>query len=211
MHSTAAPVLDHLVYATPDLPATVAQFTRATGVVPAEGGAHPGWGTRNHLVALDDGAYLEIVGPDPRQPDPEHARPFRVDRLTAPAVVTWAVRTTDIDAAVRRAEEHGYAPGPVLPMSRTTPDGRLLEWRLTSPEAAHPSGLVPFLIDWGTTPHPVTLGLPRVGLAGVELRAPDPAEVAPLLAALDLAVRPVVGETGISVTLDTLNGPVVLS
>ncbi|MFD8740899.1 VOC family protein, partial [Streptomyces sp. NPDC059618] len=43
---------DHIVLATPDLAATVAEFTRRTGVVPAPGGVHVGLGTRNHLVGL---------------------------------------------------------------------------------------------------------------------------------------------------------------
>ena len=62
--------IDHLVYATPDLPATVAQVARLTGVAPTEGGRHPGWGTRNYLLSLGERVYLEIVGPDEEQPPP---------------------------------------------------------------------------------------------------------------------------------------------
>ncbi len=56
------PSLDHLVYAVPDLDAATRAFAAATGVVPAEGGAHVGRGTRNVLVGFGETSYLEIIG-----------------------------------------------------------------------------------------------------------------------------------------------------
>lgn len=38
-------------------------------------------------------------------------------------------------------------------MRHRRPDGTLLEWHLTDGDTQHPSGLVPFLIDWGASPH----------------------------------------------------------
>ena len=62
------PSLDHLVYAVPDLDAATRAFAAATGVVPAEGGARVGRGTRNVLVGFGETSYLEIIGPDPDHP-----------------------------------------------------------------------------------------------------------------------------------------------
>ncbi len=201
-------MLDHLVLATPDLAATVADFTRRTGVTPAEGGVHVGLGTRNHLVSLGGSSYLEIIGPDPEQSAPGAPRPFGVDGITAPRTMTWAISPPDLDAAIAAARARGYDPGPAQPMSRRRPDGTLLEWRLTDGDSAHPSGLVPFLIDWGTSVHPTASGLPVTPLLAVSASAPDPEEIRPLLSALgtDLDLRE--GPVGLSFTVDTPRGPV---
>ncbi|MEV0170272.1 VOC family protein [Streptomyces sp. NPDC050803] len=200
--------LDHLVLATPDLAATVADFARRTGVTPAPGGAHVGLGTRNHLVSLGGTSYLEIVGPDPEQSAPGHARPFGVDGLTVPRTVTWAISTPDIDATVAAARARGYDPGPPHAMSRRRPDGTLLEWRLTDGDTAHPSGLVPFLIDWGTSVHPTASGLPVTPLLSLSAGAPDPDEIRPLLAALGTALDLTEGPVALTFTVDTPKGPV---
>ncbi|MGW2488965.1 VOC family protein [Streptomyces sp. NPDC001606] len=202
------PYLDHLVLATPDLAATVAEFTRRTGVTPAPGGVHPGLGTRNHLVGLGGRSYLEILGPDPDQPAPAGPRPFGVDRLTGPRTLTWAISPPDLDAAIEAARARGYDPGPARPMSRRTPDGTLLRWRLTDGAAGHPSGLVPFLIDWGDSRHPAASGLPVTPLLEVTAALPAPEEVHGPLAALGTGLSLTRGPAGLSFTLDTPHGPV---
>ncbi|WP_151774008.1 VOC family protein [Streptomyces abyssomicinicus] len=177
--ATIPPLLDHLVYATPDLAATVADFARRTGVTPAPGGAHVGLGTRNYLVGLGGPRYLEIIGPDPQQPEPSGPRPFGVGDLSAPRMVTWAICPRDLDATVDAARAAGHSTGPVRAMSRRRPDGTLLQWRLTTGESV----VVPFLIDWGATGHPSS-GLPGVTLLGMSAGAPDPADVHRRLTAL---------------------------
>ncbi|MDH6213583.1 VOC family protein [Streptomyces pseudovenezuelae] len=200
--------LDHLVLATPDLAATVADFTRRTGVAPAPGGVHIGFGTRNYLVSLGGRSYLEIIGPDPEQPEPSGPRPFDVDDLAVARTVTWAISPPDLDAAVAGARARGYDPGRIHPMSRRRPDGALLEWRLTDGETAHPSGLVPFLIDWQVSDHPTASGLPATPLLTLSATAPDLDEIRPLLAAVGPELALSEGPFGLSFTVGTPRGQV---
>ncbi|MFI5565139.1 VOC family protein [Amycolatopsis japonica] len=182
-------VLDHLVYAGPDLEEAVERVAELTGVMPVRGGRHVGFGTANYLADLGAGAYLEVVGPDPDQPEHIGPRPFGIDELTAPALITWAARVDGIDEAIAEARQRGYDPGEASEMSRTTDDGELLTWRLTG--AGGLDGLAPFLIDWGSTPHPTTRGLPSIPLLMVTGVHPEPAAVEAAVRALgmDMLVR----------------------
>ncbi|MFE2417431.1 VOC family protein [Streptomyces hokutonensis] len=204
--------LDHLVLATPELAATVADFTLRTGVAPVAGGAHVGLGTRNYLVSLGGSRYLEILGPDPEQAEPSEPRPFGVDALSVARTVTWAISPPDLDAAAAAARAQGYDPGPVRAMSRRRPDGTLLEWRLTDGSTAHPSGLVPFLIDWSSSPHPTTTsGLPVAPLVELTATAPAPDEIRPLLSAVGVELPLAQGPVGLSFTVNTPRGVVTFS
>jgi hypothetical protein len=153
--------MDHIVYAVPRLTQAVAWFAGVTAVQPVRGGSHHGRGTANFLVGLGAGAFLEIIGPDPNQPQPAGGWWFGIGRLTAPRIVTWAIRTVDIDGSVAAAKAQGYDPGQPSSMSRRTDAGDVLQWRLTPPQIELNDGLVPFLIDWGSTPHPTSRGLPQ--------------------------------------------------
>ncbi len=76
--------------------------------------------------------------------------------------------------AAARARREGLRLGGVGVGRRTRADGVELEWRFTDPTVVVADGLVPFLIDWGTSPHPA-LAAPR-GATILDLRAehPDP-------------------------------------
>lgn len=174
--------LDHLVYAVPDLLTATASFAERYGVRPALGGRHEDKGTRNYLVGLGGSAYLEIIGSDPESDVPPGW--FGIATLTEPKLVTWAVRPADFDATVAGAHAAGYDPGDVESMSRLTPDGSVLAWRLTRRYPLPHDGLVPFLIDWGTTVHPTTSGLPEVELVSFHAEHPDAAAVGRDLAAV---------------------------
>ena len=184
--------LDHLVYATPDVEESVRHIADLTGVWPAEGGRHIGGGTRNFLLGLGGLRYLEIVGPDREQPEPTRPLFLGIGDLTAPRLVTWAARADEIDAQVARARLRGYDPGPVEPMSRTTPTGETVSWRLTR---RHDT-VVPFLIDWGTTPHPAS-SLPVATLTSFTGSHPDPARTRAALAALGIEFPVSQGEPGL--------------
>ncbi|GAA2824716.1 VOC family protein [Nonomuraea rubra] len=202
------PRLDHLVYAVPDLAAGVAAFAERTGITPAPGGSHPG-GTANHLVRFGPSSYLEIIGPDPAAT--VRPRAFGLETLAEPRLAAWAVRPDDLDQTVRLAREQGYDPGDVQPLSRRTPAGELLEWRLTrwkDPAEVEP---VPFLIDWGGTRHPADSDLPLVDLIAFSAAHPHPdalrRDLAALGVRLDVADGP---EPALRAVLGTPRGQVIL-
>jgi hypothetical protein len=193
-------MLDHLVFATRDLVAAVERFATATGVEPVEGGRHDGRGTRNYLVGLGPTSYLEIIGPDVERPGSQPA-PFGIDQLDGDRLVTWAVRPDDIEAAAMVAQEAGADLGSIVPMSRTTPAGEVLSWRLSMVDPAPYDGIVPFLIDWGTSRHPAASGLRSVDLLDFAATHPQPDKVTAVLEALQVSLRVVAGEPGLQATV----------
>lgn len=208
-------LLDHVVIAGPDLDALVAWFAERTGVVAAPGGAHP-TGTANALVALTvDGIrgpqYIELIGPNPDRPEPELPETFGIATLEAPAVQAYAVHPDDIEATVATARAGGYDPGDVSDLSRRTPDGTLLEWRLTRGENRRLD--VPFLIDWGATPQPGLSDIPSIELVSLVRAEPDPAPLRDVLAAFDLGdgvAEVVAGDApGFRLTLRRADGELV--
>ena len=203
--------VDHLVYATPDLAAGIAQVERLLGVKAIPGGQHPGAGTRNALIGLGDETYLEIIGPDPDQPKPPRPRRFGIDELKAPRLVTWAVKGADLGAIAENARRHGVDLGQVQSGSRRRPDGMLLSWRLTVSQILTADGIVPFFIDWGQTPHPAA-SLPK-GCVLVALRAehPDANRIQAELSALGLNLRVAAGSApALIATIRTPHGDVEL-
>ena len=91
---------------------------------------------------------------------------------------------TDLDAVLATACSAGYDPGPARAMSRATPSGDVLSWRLTTPPLGTDGGIIPFLIDWGATTHPSTTAIGGVTLASLTAEHPEPAPVAFALHAL---------------------------
>ena len=165
--------VDHLVYATPDLEATIVRIRDEWGVEPTDGGRHDGMGSRNVLLSLGGVTYLEVIGPDPEQPDPPGPRPFGVDDLTEAAVVAWAAGVPDVDLWIAWARGRGVDPGDAFEMQRTTPNGDVLRWRLTMPPTEG-DGVLPFLIEW-PGPNPAATSAGGCSLMSLNLTHPDPA------------------------------------
>jgi hypothetical protein len=178
-------MIDHLVFASDDLPSASAAVADLLGVAPTPGGRHVGHGTYNELLGLGGATYLEVIGPDPEQPAPDGPRPFGIDNLARPALVAWCVRPTrPLAEIIDEARTAGIELGDVTAMSRRRPDGVLLEWTLTFPQLAGRFGMaLPFMIDWAQSSHPTdTLAAP-VQLLGLDVMHPD---IQPLRTAFDI-------------------------
>ena len=197
--------IDHLVYATPDLQLGITSVEKLIGVRATPGGQHPGRGTRNALLALGPGAYLEIIGPDPEQATPSQPRPFGIDNLTGPRLVTWAAKGTKLEQWSSDARGNGVQLGAVIPGSRRRADGILLSWRYTDPRTVVADGIAPFFIDWGKTPHPASTAAQGASLIALRAEHPDAKHVQSVLKALGLDLRVQAGPR--SALIATINGP----
>lgn len=181
-------MIDHLVYATPDLQSSVDDLNRRLGVRLTPGGRHVELGTRNFLADLGDRTYLELLGPDPDQPEPERERPLGIDDLTRPRLATWAARVADLDKTVQSARAHGYAYDQVVAMSRDREDGTRLEWRVSVPADGQGfGGVIPFLIQWDSDAYAAELSTKGVRLVSFSVCYPDSATVRRYLDLLGLA------------------------
>ncbi|RIJ69764.1 VOC family protein [Nakamurella silvestris] len=204
--------LDHLVYAVPDLEAGLAAFEAATGVRPTEGGRHLGKGTRNYLVGLGPTRYLEIIGPDPDHPaEPGVQVPFGLDEVTEPRLLTWSVHPAHPERVLAAAVAAGVDLGPLTAMSRLTTTGVTLSWRLATTFPLPLGGVVPFVIDWGNTPHPAASGLPQLELLSVSGVHPEPAVARDVLAGMGIELPVAAGPVGLRALLRGPRGVVELS
>ena len=180
-------LIDHIIYAAPDLDAAVTDIDRRFGVRPSGGGKHTGQGTHNKLLSLGPRTYLEIVAPDPEQPEPASPRPYGVDGVTDGALVGWALVCDDIEATLAHARVSGFDPGDVMEGHRLTPTGTMLRWRST--RNALTAGLIPFLISWGDTQHPASSAPAGLVLTSLHLEHPNPASIIGSLKALGAEVE----------------------
>jgi hypothetical protein len=176
-------MIDHLVYAAPDLEQGISLIEQKVGLRPAAGGKHVGRGTRNALLAFGNGAYLEIIAPDPEQEGVTMPLPFGLNADGPPRLVTWAAKAPEIERMAEAARAADYDIGRVMQMSRELPDGARLSWSLTFPPFAQGDGLVPFLIRWDPCPHPSETSPGGSELVLLQGEHPEPERVrGPLLA-----------------------------
>jgi catechol 2,3-dioxygenase-like lactoylglutathione lyase family enzyme len=132
--------IDHLVIVVPDLDQAHRNY-QALGFTVVPGGRHP-TGSHNALIALADGAYLELIAF--YQPSPAHKwwEPLH----KGGGLVDYCLQTDDLrhdTAALRRA---GVPIDDPSPLSRVRPDGYELRWVLSIPRPPY-RGVAPFLIE----------------------------------------------------------------
>jgi len=203
--------LDHLLWAAPDLDAGCALFDQITGTAPVMGGVHPGFGTRNALTSLSGDEYLEIIAPDPAQ-DLTGTRGGLIAEMTRPQMLTFALRADDLEAVARRARDAGVAVEGPINMSRATPEGGRLEWRVLRLADDRWPGRLPFFIDWKDAPHPARTTPGGCRLDDFYELAPDPQALSRVYKAVGCDVPVYAGAvTGVVATLYGPNGKVVLT
>ncbi len=202
--------IDHIILGINDLQQGIAELERLTGVRAVFGGAHPGRGTQNALIALGGEHYLEILAPNPEDSGIAESRK-ELGELTALTPIGWAARTHDITALERDVRSRGVEIGEIQPGARDRPDGSRLAWKtLGFPPSASP--LLPFFIAWDPAgAHPSSTSPGGCRLIGFALADPAPDALREPLRAAGLQVEVRAGkESRIRVALACPKGNVEL-
>lgn len=185
--------IDHIVYTVTNLEAAITDLEARLGVKPIIGGQHDTQGTKNALINLNDGAYLEILAADNANTNIPPPRWMGVDVLTRPRITRWALKSDDLTTDSKTLREHDPTLGQAKAGSRQRPDGSMLRWELILPTSVPEVDVRPFMVDWSESdihPHDA---MPNMGCSIVELhlRHPEPERIQSVLRELgvELAVR----------------------
>jgi hypothetical protein len=156
--------LDHLSYAAgPEgLAATAQRLGARLGAAFTDGGIHPSFGTRNFVLALSGGCYLEVVEAldHPAVDRAPFGRAVRDRTLDGGGWLAWVVSVDDM-AAIEQRLGRTAAAG-----HRRRPDGVDLRWSQIGVNDVADDPQLPFFVEWHVAPedHPSTGGS-RVRLA----------------------------------------------
>jgi len=207
-------VVDHLLLGVADLDRGIDWVEKRSGVRAAVGGVHPGAGTRNALLSLGTGHYLEIIAPDPDQTAAKDDRHLR--ELSSPRLITLALTTNNIDSIAAKARKARVQVSGPHYGSRRLPSGKTLRWQtLTIPNdlGSGPIQPVPFFIQWAPdSPHPSSDSPQGCALESLEFGHPDPPRLNLIFEALGLDADVAAGnEVRIIARLKTPNGRLELS
>ena len=147
--------LDHLVIAAETLQQGVDYIRKTMAVEIPQGGLHQSMATHNHLMQLGNNTYIEVIAINPNATPPDRPRWFNLDDALMreslhrqPRLICWVINTPDLNTTIN---ESMLQIGHPTEFSRDnlswqialTDDGRLLA-----------NGLIPYVIQWNTEPHP---------------------------------------------------------
>ncbi|WP_337063394.1 VOC family protein [Kineococcus sp. G2] len=169
--------VDHVGYAAgPEgLHGTARRLASLLGVRVVDGGPHPRFGTRNVVLPLSEGAYVEVVEvlDHPVAEKAVFGQAVRSRSEAGGGWFTWAVTVDDLSAHERRLGERAEEG------VRRRPDGVELRWRQIGAPGLREDPQLPLLIEWDgpRTQHPSAIALAGgTRLVGLTI-AGDPARV----------------------------------
>ena len=196
------------MYAVASLDAGMEWAADTFGAPASYGGEHVDLGTRNALLSLGS-TYLEIIAPDPAQSQEGNAG-AEFANLTSGGLVTWAAEG-NLDAIAQALESAGVSTQGPNRTQRKTKSGELLAWDLLFPIGSPHGGCLPFFIDWLECANPQDTTPVGGEVRTLAITTPDADDLAGALRAIDLDIAVFPGPPGISVTIDSPRGEVVLA
>jgi hypothetical protein len=165
--------LDHLSYAAgPEgLAACVQRLGSRLGAGFTDGGLHPSFGTRNFVLPLAGGTYLEIVEAldHPAADRAPFGRAVRARTDDGGGWLAWVVAVDDIAPIEERLNR------PAAAGHRRRPDGVDLRWQQIGITEVASDPQLPFFVKWESpeSEHP-SAGGSSVSLAQLEIAGDEP-------------------------------------
>ncbi|QXT62400.1 VOC family protein [Tessaracoccus palaemonis] len=138
--------VDHLIYAIgPDgLKAEAGRLADELGTEYKDGGFHPRFGTRNHIIPLTDGRYIEVVEvlDHPASDKAAFGQAVRARSEMGGGWLGWVVSVADLTPYEERLNRSA------VPGSRQFPDGRRLEWSQIGIRGLIADPQLPYFLQW---------------------------------------------------------------
>jgi hypothetical protein len=210
--------LDHISYAAgPEgLGACVQRLGAALGAGFIDGGLHPRFGTRNFVLPLADGTYLEVVAAldHPAVDKAPFGRAVRMRSEAGGGWLSWAVGVSELEPIEERLGRKA-ADG-----HRVRPDGYDLTWRQIGINDSAADPQLPWFIHWNSpkSEHPAAGGsvhIARMDIAGDETRVTTflGGAAATALTSMNVSWLPVTERDSgiIAVSFDTSHGEVTIT
>ena len=140
-----------------------------------DGGFHPRFGTRNHILPLADDRYLEVVEvlEHPAADKAPFGQAVRARSETGGGWLGWVVSVDDLTPFEEWLDRESVAG------SRHFPDGRLLEWHQIGVKGLLADPQLPYFLKWDSDPslRPSALEGPirvdRIEIAGTKSRVEE--------------------------------------
>jgi hypothetical protein len=168
--------LDHLSYAAgPDgLAGTAARLGALLGEEFTDGGIHPRFGTRNRVLPLASGTYLEVVEvlDHPASDKAPFGQAVRARSQLGGGWLGWVVSVEEMEKVEARLGRDSVQG------NRHRPDGVELRWRQIGVTSLQNDPQLPFFVKWQSPPalHPSAGATGAVRLESIEI-AGDPSRV----------------------------------
>ena len=169
--------LDHLSFAAgPEgLTGTAERLSEALGGKFLDGGFHPSFGTRNQILPLTDGHYVEVVEvlDHPAADKAPFGQAVRTRSTMGGGWLGWVVAVDDLGPVEERLGR------PSVEGHRYLPDGGRIEWRQIGVKGLQSDPQLPFFVKWlsDAGSHPSTGGknieLLKLEIAGDRERVDD--------------------------------------
>ncbi len=187
--------IDHIVFAVPNLEEAIDEFERQSTVRPVFGGCHTTKGTKNALVNLGNGCYLEILAIDEENVDVKPPRWMGVDLIKTPQITRWSLKSEDLEQDSEILQKYHPKMGIIQGGQRKTSTGDMLTWQMILPLAAPVVELVPFVTDWQHSAVHPTQNLPQeCELIGLSFTHPNPTAIEKVFDEFDIDIRIEEGE-----------------